>query len=209
MEGDVDRHNRAGPGQRSFPWPLSLQPGRLVIANPDVFGNAWTLAWIVHQTFTNPLRLYDANIYWPIPGVLGLTETQFPQALLASPILAAGGDAVLAHNVVVLLSFRCAGSRPICWRRPYRLPRRRSPCRADVRVLRVPLLPFGARAEPGHAVAARGAVAIRRALATRAIAWSFAASVLFAFAILGSATTSLITVFAVGTLLLTERAWRN
>jgi hypothetical protein len=90
-------------------WPLAQRPSTHGIPNPDVLGNAWAMAWVVHQAATDPAHLADANIYWPHEGSLGFTESLYPQALQAAPVLALGGSPLLAHNLVALLTFPLAG----------------------------------------------------------------------------------------------------
>lgn len=90
-------------------WPLARQPATHGIPNADVLGNAWAMAWVVHQAGTDPARIADANIYWPHAGSLGFTESLYPQALQAAPVLALGGSPLLAHNLVALLTFPLAG----------------------------------------------------------------------------------------------------
>ena len=90
-------------------WPLVRSPGTRAINNPDTFGNAWALAWVVHQAVRDPLHLFDANGFHPLSGSLAYTEPLLPLALLAAPVLLVGGGALLAHNVVLLTSFPLAG----------------------------------------------------------------------------------------------------
>lgn len=89
-------------------WPLASQPGSSTLPNPDSYGNAWTLAWVVRQAIRDPLDLWHANIYYPHPRSLAVTESLFPEALQAAPILLLGGSPLLAHNVVLLLTFPLA-----------------------------------------------------------------------------------------------------
>ena len=90
-------------------WPQAWAPGRLALPNGDLFGHAWGLAWVVRQAFRNPSHLYDSNMYFPHSLSLAYTESLLPQALIAAPILLAGGDPVLAHNLVVLLTLPLCG----------------------------------------------------------------------------------------------------
>jgi hypothetical protein len=90
-------------------WPLARRPSTHGIPNADVLGNAWAMAWVVHQAAAEPTRVAEANIYWPHAGSLGFTESLYPQALQAAPVLALGGSPLLAHNLVALLTFPLAG----------------------------------------------------------------------------------------------------
>lgn len=60
---------------------------------------------MVHQAGTDPLRLYDANIFYPVPNSFGYTEPLLPQALQAAPLIALGASPLLAHNLVLLATF--------------------------------------------------------------------------------------------------------
>jgi hypothetical protein len=190
--------------------PLSLHPGKSVVQNADVYGNAWTLAFVVHRAVTDPLRLFEANIYHPIPGALGLTETQFPQALLAAPWLLNGGSAILAHNMVVVLSFI------LCGLAMYVLARDLTGSQAGAAIAAVSYAFCAYRLH--HLVHVQSLAmqwlpaalfAIRRAVHEKSLRWSIAASCLFLFALLGSGYYVLITIFAVAILLLNERGWRR
>jgi hypothetical protein len=90
-------------------WPLAMAPGARAIRNADTYGNAWALAWVVHQAVRDPLHLFDANGFHPLPNSLAYTEPLLPLALLAAPVRLCGGSALLAHNVVLLSSFPLAG----------------------------------------------------------------------------------------------------
>jgi hypothetical protein len=90
-------------------WPLARAPGRLVIPNPDMFGHVWAISWVIHQALDDPVRLYDANMYHPWSLSLAYTESLLPQALAASPMRLLGGGALLAHNLVLLLTFPLCG----------------------------------------------------------------------------------------------------
>lgn len=76
-----------------------------MVPNEDVYGNAWAMAWVVHQLGTDPLHLYDANVFHPVPHAFAYTEPLLPQAAQAAPVLALGGSPLLAHNLVLLLTF--------------------------------------------------------------------------------------------------------
>jgi hypothetical protein len=111
-------NRRPGPGLAllgyaaitvALTWPQAWAPGRMALPNGDLFGHAWGLAWVVRQAFHDPLHLYDSNMYFPHSLSLAYTESLLPQALLAAPLLRAGADPVLAHNLVVLLTLPLCG----------------------------------------------------------------------------------------------------
>ena len=90
-------------------WPLARDPAHVLIPNDDVYGNAWAMAWLVHQAALSPQHLFEANSFHPRPSSFAYTEPILPIALQGAPLLLAGGSPILAHNVVLLLSFPLAG----------------------------------------------------------------------------------------------------
>lgn len=90
-------------------WPLVRDPAGTLIRNDDVYGNAWAMAWVVHQAARSPLELFEANSFYPRPSSFAYTEPLLPIALQGAPLLLAGGSPILAHNAVLLLSFPLAG----------------------------------------------------------------------------------------------------
>ena len=84
-------------------YPVSLHPGTMVIAdNPDTHLFLWTLAWDVHAFTSQPLALFDANIFHPNVGTLAYSENLLGSALLAAPVIWLTGNLVLALNLVQL-----------------------------------------------------------------------------------------------------------
>jgi hypothetical protein len=90
-------------------WPVARAPASWARTNGDYSLNAWALAWVVHQAPRDPLHLFDANIFHPEPRTLAFSEHLVPQAVLAAPVLLAGGSAVLAYNLVMLAGFALSG----------------------------------------------------------------------------------------------------
>ncbi len=90
--------------------PWSLHPAtRVVIDNPDTHLYAWTLGWDAHAFATNPLAIFDANIYFPYANTLAYSENMIGSAVIAAPIIWLTGDLVLALNLVLLLSCLLCG----------------------------------------------------------------------------------------------------
>lgn len=90
-------------------WPLASAPARISVPNDDTYGNAWAIHWVVHQASRDPLRLFDSNMFHPWTRSLAYAESLIPQALLAWPVLAAGGSTLLAYNLGLLASFALSG----------------------------------------------------------------------------------------------------
>ncbi|GMR24240.1 MAG: hypothetical protein BMS9Abin37_2758 [Acidobacteriota bacterium] len=90
-----------------FALPLSLHPASEALdLGPDTRLFLWTLGWDVHALVRQPLAIFDANIFYPESRTLAYSEHQIGSALFAAPVIAAGGNPLLAMNLVVL--FACA-----------------------------------------------------------------------------------------------------
>lgn len=89
--------------------PLSLDPGgRALDLGADTRLFLWTLAWDLHALVSQPLSLFQANIFFPTPDTLAYSEHLLGTAILGSPWLAATGSPLLALNAVLLIS--CVGA---------------------------------------------------------------------------------------------------
>src|SRR5262245_53964762 len=91
-------------------YPLSVQPASTVAwsdADTDLF--MWTLAWDTHAVTSQPLAIFDANIYYPYRRTLAYSENLIGSAFFAAPVLWATRNPVLALNVVALLSVLLCG----------------------------------------------------------------------------------------------------
>ncbi len=90
-------------------YPLALHLTGAVEDRQDALLNVWITAWDGHQLLSDPLYLFDANIFYPYPRTLAYSELLLGNALLALPITLATGNPVLGYNVVLLLSFVLSG----------------------------------------------------------------------------------------------------
>lgn len=95
-------------------WPLGVHlpsgyveptahPSDLAVA--DLYLTSWILAWDVYRLGHAPLRLFEANIFYPLPLTLALSEHLLAGALLVAPAHLLAGNAVLTHNLLVLASY--------------------------------------------------------------------------------------------------------
>jgi hypothetical protein len=75
----------------------------------DPLLNTWIIAWDAHATLTNPLQLFDANVFFPLPSTLAYSEHLFSTAALILPLGLASDQPVLGYNLSLLLSFPLAG----------------------------------------------------------------------------------------------------
>src|SRR5664279_4884380 len=91
----------------TWPWAAhvrdtSYDPG-------DSYLNSWILAWDAHQTFHDPLHLFDANIFFPYRYTLALSEHEWGIALLFFPAFAAGLAPLTVHGLAMLFGFAFSG----------------------------------------------------------------------------------------------------
>jgi len=75
------------------------------LGRADAMLTSWTLAWSSHALLTNPLGLFDANIFHPLRWTLAFSENPIASSLLVLPIHVVLGDPVVDHNALVVLSF--------------------------------------------------------------------------------------------------------
>jgi hypothetical protein len=85
--------------------PLSVRPVNAVHDAGDPLLNSWILSRVDDQLLRDPLRLFQANIFYPHRDTLALSEHMLPLAAAAAPVYFATGNAVLGHNVVLWLAF--------------------------------------------------------------------------------------------------------
>lgn len=90
-------------------YPLPLHMASAVEDRQDALLNVWITAWDGHQLLTDPVHLFDANIFYPYRRSLAYSELLLGNALLSLPITAASGNPVLGYNVALVLSFALTG----------------------------------------------------------------------------------------------------
>ena len=86
-----------------FTWPIAAHVSDGLADIWDAKLNAWILHWDFHQTFRDPLHLYDANIFYPARYALAFSENLIGAALFAFPLHAAEVSTLAAYNFVFLL----------------------------------------------------------------------------------------------------------
>lgn len=87
----------------TYPLPLHMTSA-VLNDSPDTHLFLWTLGWDVHALTTQPLSIFDANIYYPQHLTLAYSENLIGSAFIAAPILWLTGNTVLALNIVTLVS---------------------------------------------------------------------------------------------------------
>ena len=80
------------------------------ISDPgDPVFSAWRLAAMTHQLSTDPLHLWNGNIFYPTPFTLTFSDSLFLESMLAAPFLLAGADPIVVMNALLVLAFPLRG----------------------------------------------------------------------------------------------------
>jgi hypothetical protein len=90
-------------------WPLARNLRTAVPYPGDPYINTWILDWDWYATLHQPLRLFEANAFYPAHDSLAFSENLYGVALLLFPLRALGMAPLTAHNVAVLLGFAFSG----------------------------------------------------------------------------------------------------
>jgi hypothetical protein len=69
----------------------------------------WILAWGTHALTTDPLNLFNANIFYPVQNTLALSEHMIAVVPLFAPVYLLTGNPIVAYNTVFFLSFILCG----------------------------------------------------------------------------------------------------
>jgi hypothetical protein len=87
-------------------WPLPLHLGVQLPYIPqfecDRLYSTWALAWSSHALGTDPARLADANIYFPVRDALFYGPTGFGALVLFAPAYLLSGSPIVAINITFL-----------------------------------------------------------------------------------------------------------
>jgi hypothetical protein len=86
-----------------FTWPFAAHVSDGLGDIWDAKLNAWILHWDFHQTFQDPMRLFDANIFHPARYALAFSENLYGASLFGFPLYAASVSTLAAYNVLFLL----------------------------------------------------------------------------------------------------------
>lgn len=92
----------------TWPYAANLRDSTLVGFDPLL--QIWLSQWIQHALSTQPLALYDSNIFYPFPLTLAYTDANIPGALLAWPLDLATRDPFLTNSLLTLATFPLAAA---------------------------------------------------------------------------------------------------
>lgn len=91
----------------SWPWVCHLRDAVHDVGDPYTI--AYTLWWDYHQTFHDPLHLFDATIFYPYHDTLAFSENDYGIALLFFPLFAVGLTPLTVHSVATFCAFVLSG----------------------------------------------------------------------------------------------------
>jgi len=91
----------------TWPWVIHL---RNACADPgDPYLHSWVMWWDFHQTFHDPIHLFDGNIFYPLRWTLAFTEDDYGIALLFFPLYAFGLRPLTVNSVATFFGFVFSG----------------------------------------------------------------------------------------------------
>jgi hypothetical protein len=98
-----------------FTYPLAFRLGNLARTdNADGQFAIWNVAWVARALGSDPLGVFDANIFHPQRRTLAYSEANLGAGLLAAPVYWVTGNPVAAFNSALLLSFVLGGVSVYC-----------------------------------------------------------------------------------------------
>ncbi len=87
----------------TWPWILQLRDG--VPDYGDPYSISYFIWWDYHQTFSDPLNLFHATIFYPYRYSLAFGEYDYGVSLLFFPLFALGIRPLTIYNIAAFLSF--------------------------------------------------------------------------------------------------------
>ena len=87
-------------------YPLAFNLGGIGrVDNGDGQFSIWNVAWVARALVTDPVHVFDANIFYPDLGTLAYSENNLGAGAVAIPVYWATRNPYAAHNFAVLVSF--------------------------------------------------------------------------------------------------------
>lgn len=90
-------------------WPLAIKMNDTLASWGDPVFQMWTLSWNWHALTTDPLDIFNANVFYPWRNVLAYSDHLFGQTLTVLPVLALTDNGILADNLAFFISFLLSG----------------------------------------------------------------------------------------------------
>ena len=82
-----------------------MRPATAIGQHGDAFFSVWRLAWVAHQLTTDPLHLFDGNIFYPEPRTLAYSDAMLLPAVVLAPFQWAGARPIVVYNLFLLSTF--------------------------------------------------------------------------------------------------------
>lgn len=90
-------------------WPWITRVRDAVADEGDPYMIAWTLWWDYHQTFTDPLNLFHANVFYPYKYTLAFSEHDYGIAIIFFPLFALGLRPLAVQSFATFCGFAFSG----------------------------------------------------------------------------------------------------
>ena len=90
-------------------WPYVTSLRDAVVDPGDPYLVSWILWWDYHQTFTDPLNLFQSNLFYPLRYTLAFSENSYGIALPFFPLYALGARPLTVHAVAIFVGFVLCG----------------------------------------------------------------------------------------------------
>jgi len=93
-----------------FTYPLIFHLDKVVQNLGDPLFNSWIISWDVHSLTTNPLQLFNANIFFPKKNTLAFSDHMFSNALIALILSPIFKNPITIANLILIISFLLSAS---------------------------------------------------------------------------------------------------
>lgn len=90
-------------------YPLILHMGSVSTGRQDELLIAWIHASVRHNLLTNPLQLFEGNIFFPYHNSLAFSDIFLTTTFLTWPFVLLSGQPIIANNIVILSSLILLG----------------------------------------------------------------------------------------------------
>jgi|GEM_PF-1522548 len=90
-------------------YPLIFHIGDKVTGYGDELVIAWIQNWVIHALFTNPLSLFQANLYYPYHNTLSFSESFITSSIMAIPARILVGQPITTENFTLIKAITILG----------------------------------------------------------------------------------------------------
>lgn len=90
-------------------WPYVTRLRDAVVDPGDPYLLSWIIWWDYHATFTDPLNLFHANVFYPFRYTLAFSEHCYGTAILFFPLFALGFRPLTVQTVALFFGFVLSG----------------------------------------------------------------------------------------------------